>query len=155
MNIGRCYIIGPHSPSVLYMVVCICQSQSSTLSLPLSPLVTMGLFSASVYFRGNILYVNCFVFLKCEPPHEANLSFYCSHLIQPKFKAIQIFWRNPEITWQPNFCFNNHVFCPTAIVNSEFHPVSAVFLLRPYWSGDGGTHFSFQGMEVNVVLALN
>ena len=78
---------------------------------PLPPSNSEFVFCICNYSRGSIPYVNCFVFLKFEALHEANLSFYFSHLIQPKFKAIKI-WRNPEITWQPNFYFNNHVFCP-------------------------------------------
>ena len=45
-----CYTVGPFYLSTLYIVVCICQSQTPNLSLPdpLSPLVTISLFSVSV-----------------------------------------------------------------------------------------------------------
>ena len=44
-----CYAVGPYWLSILYIVVCICQSQTPTLSRPhLSPLVTLSLFSKPV-----------------------------------------------------------------------------------------------------------
>ena len=41
-----CYTVGPYQLSILHIVVCICQSQSPTLSLPHPryPLVTTSLF---------------------------------------------------------------------------------------------------------------
>ena len=42
-----CYTVGPFL-SILYIAVCICQSQIPNLSLPPSPLVTINLFSMSV-----------------------------------------------------------------------------------------------------------
>ena len=46
------YTVGPCCLSILYIAVCICQSQTSNLSLPhpLSTLVTISLFSMSVCF---------------------------------------------------------------------------------------------------------
>ena len=39
-----CYTVGPYCLSILYILVCICQSQSPSLSLPpFSPLVTISL----------------------------------------------------------------------------------------------------------------
>ena len=44
-----CYTAGHYLLSVLQIVMCTCQSQSSNLSLPLTyPLITISLFSASV-----------------------------------------------------------------------------------------------------------
>ena len=44
-----CYTVGPYQLSILYIVVCICQSQSPNLSFPpSSPLVTISSFSTSV-----------------------------------------------------------------------------------------------------------
>ena len=44
-----CYTVGPCCLSLLYIVVCICSFQTPNLSpSPLSPLVTLGLFSMSV-----------------------------------------------------------------------------------------------------------
>ena len=43
-----CYTMGPYWLSSLYIVVCICYSETSILSLPPSPLVTVSLLSMSV-----------------------------------------------------------------------------------------------------------
>jgi len=54
-----CYIVGLYYLFILYIIECICQSQSPILSLPPSPLITMILFSTSVTI--SVLYISSLV----------------------------------------------------------------------------------------------
>lgn len=106
---------------------------------------------------GNTRCPNYLAFLKCGPPSMGPVYHFAAlNLIQLKSKAIKNLLRKSWDNMAAKFLLIPLcLLSPAAVLNSEFHPVSAVFLLRPYWSGDGWSYFSFQGMKVHVVLALN
>ena len=82
-----CYTVGSYQLSILYIVVCIYQSQSPSLCPSLSPLVTISLFCISVtpFLFCKQIHLYHFFF---QIPHISNMVFFFLCLLCQYFKII-------------------------------------------------------------------
>lgn len=82
--------------------------------------------------------------------HEAKASFDCSNLIPPNTKPIWVILRQRETSASAA-----RSFCASCYFEFLIPSCVSSLPVKAYWSTDGGTHFSFQGMKVDLVLALS